>query len=95
VKQGKLQLSPEGAKINGLILFAHSLDMDMSWRDEELWKAFLAKYHLPEIPLSTVMNIKSEDHHHYAGSPAMIAKVKEALAPAVVEALKRPEVGEP
>lgn len=91
----QLNLDPVSSKLNGLLLAAHSLRVDEGYRDGEVWSAFLRKYGFPEIDMGTVSGIVQQDHHFYAGSDEGIRKLRAALPPEVIEALKRSDVGEP
>ncbi|HEY3452885.1 MAG TPA: hypothetical protein VGK67_41470 [Myxococcales bacterium] len=93
---GQLRMDPSDAKINGLLLAQHSLDIDGDWRDGDLWKSFLTKYNFPaNVDYSKIQTIKDAEHHFYAGSDDMVAKIKAALPKEVVDALKGATVGEP
>jgi len=93
---GQLRMEPTDAKINGLLLAQHSLDIDGDWRDGELWKSFLNKYSFPStVDYRTIGNIKDAEHHFYAGSDAMVAKIRAALPQDVLERIKDATVGEP
>jgi hypothetical protein len=91
----QLNADPVDAKINGLVLAAHSLSIDEGYRDQEIWDSFLKRYNLPPMDLSRINSLKSEDHHHYAGSEELVRKIRAELTPAVIEALKAPTAGEP
>ncbi|MBI3182607.1 MAG: hypothetical protein HYZ28_10770 [Myxococcales bacterium] len=93
---GKRRLDPVDAKLNGLIGFAQSLDIDESSRDDQVWKQFLARYSFPpEVDRDVIQRLLDAEHHHYAGSPEMVASLRRELPAQVIEALRRPEVGEP
>ena len=92
---GQLKLDPVDAKINGLILACHSLGIDEGWREREQWQALLTKYNLPAVDYATIAAIKDADHHDYAGSVGMIAKVRKALPQSAIDALKLLTAGEP
>jgi hypothetical protein len=77
------------------MLALHSLDIDGDYRDQELWTSFLAKYNFPAMDWNTIYDIKEAEHHFYAGSDEMVAKIRAALPKSVVDALKNPAVGEP
>ncbi len=94
---GKLRMSPEDAKLAGVVVFAQSLAVDEGYRDGEVFKNFLKRYNLPEtISLSDVNSaLGGHTGHNYAGDAAVIAKLKTAIGPQVVASLARPEVGVP
>ncbi|MHB8873477.1 MAG: hypothetical protein ACYC8T_07290 [Myxococcaceae bacterium] len=93
---GKLTMDPVDAKLVGLIGFAQSLDIDESSRDGEVWKAFLERYNFPaDLDRDAIQPLLDAEHRHYAGSPEMVEALKAKLSPAILETLKRPEVGEP
>ncbi|MFH1808596.1 MAG: hypothetical protein ABIJ09_07620 [Pseudomonadota bacterium] len=73
--------------LKGLILAAHSLDVDSGYRDDEIFKGLLKKHGLPEIDLWTVKPCV-ELNHVYAGSDASIRKLREKLGPQKLDELK-------
>lgn len=95
-RNGFLRAEPVDAKLAGLIAFVQSMKVDEGYRDEEIWSKFLQSYGFPaEIGLGTVRSLLDEEHHHYSGSFPMVAKLKKELSRPVLDALARPEVGEP
>jgi hypothetical protein len=94
---GKLRMDPVDAKLAGLLAFAQSLAVDEGYRDREVWSTFLKRYNLPEtISLSDVSSaLAAHSGHNYAGDSASIAKLKQTIGQAALDALKRPEVGVP
>jgi len=92
---GVQRLDPLDRKLNAVIGFAQSLDIDGSYRDDEVWKNFLGRYNLPDIDRRAVQTLLDAEHHDYAGSQQMIDALKTKLTPAALEALKKPDVGEP
>ncbi|MFZ5469847.1 MAG: tellurite resistance TerB family protein [Myxococcota bacterium] len=95
ISSWQLQMEAVDAKLNGLIGFAQSLDIDEGFRDDELWVAFLARYNLPNVDRDVIQQLLDDEHHHYAGSPEMVAKLRAKLSTEVLAALRRPEAGEP
>jgi len=89
------RLDPVDAKINGLLLASLSIDIDGAGRDDELWSTFLKKYGFPAIERQTFQAALEDEHPLYAGSPQVIAKLRAALDPALLETLKQPTVGQP
>lgn len=85
------------SKLAGVMVFAQSLAVDEGYRDNEVFKTFLARYNLPEtITLSSVNSaLAAHTGHNYAGDPAVIAKLKGLISADALAALKRPEVGVP
>ncbi|MBL8952993.1 MAG: hypothetical protein JNK82_19605 [Myxococcaceae bacterium] len=82
-------------KLNAVIGFAQSLDIDGGYRDNEVWKSFLGRYNLPNVDRQAIQALLDAEHHDYAGSQAMIDSLKAKLSPDVLAALAKPEVGEP
>ncbi len=66
--------------LKGLILVAHSLDVDSGHRDGEIFKALCKRHGLPEIDLWLVKACVELDHV-YAGSEASIQKLSTKLGP--------------
>lgn len=91
---GQLRMDPVDAKLNGLIGFAQSLDIDEGQRDAEVWKNFLGTYNLPAVDQQVIQRLLDAEHRHYAGSPQMVAALKAQLSPEILAQLARPEVGE-
>ncbi len=94
-RSGEQKLDPVDRKLAGVIGFAQSLDVDEGWRDEEIFRAFLTRYNLPNIDRSVIARLLNAEHHDYAGSAAMVAALKKELSAEQLSALARPEVGEP
>lgn len=92
---GRIGDGPVDRKLIGLIGFAQSLDIDESYRDDELWTAFLGRYGFPNIDRNVIQGLLDAEHHHYAGSPEMVEALRAKLPADVLAALARPEVGEP
>lgn len=92
---GEQRMDPVDRKIASVLSFAQSLDIDDSWRDDEVWSQFLSRYNLPEIDRSTIQRLLDAEHHDYAGNERMVAEIKRQLSPQALAALARPEVGEP
>lgn len=92
---GEQRLDPVDRKIAAVLSFAQSLDIDDSWRDDEVWAQFLSRYNLPEIDRSIIQPLLDAEHHDYAGNDRMVAEIKRQLSPQALAALARPEVGEP
>ncbi|MHB8873404.1 MAG: hypothetical protein ACYC8T_06925 [Myxococcaceae bacterium] len=94
---GQLRMDPVDAKLAGMLVFVQSLKVDDGYRDSEVWKSFLNRYALPpETSMSAFSQLLDAEHGHaYAGSPEMVRKLREQLSPAALEALRKPEVGEP
>lgn len=94
---GKLQKSPEDAKLAAMLAFGQSLSVDDGYRDREVWSGFLERYNLPsDIDQGKVSSaLARHTGHNYAGDQAGIDALKASLSPATIEALKRPEVGVP
>jgi hypothetical protein len=92
---GEQRIDPVDRKLLAVIGFAQSLDIDESWRDDEVFTNFLARYNLPEIPRREIQALLNAEHHDYAGNQAMVTALKAKLSPQVLEQLKKPEVGEP
>ncbi len=97
VDSKELTLDPVDAKLNGLLLFAHSLSVDEGSRDAEIWKAFAARYNFPpEFDLGTARTLLSgHEGNWYGGSTALVAKYRAQLSPAQLAALQKPDVGVP
>lgn len=81
--------SPLERQVNALLLVAHSLEVDETWgREADLFRAILPLMNLPEgVTLELLQQAKQEDHHYYAGSRAVVAKVVEQLSPEVKQVL--------
>lgn len=96
-QNGKLPRGMDAAdmKIAGLIIAAQSLDVDDGYRDDEVWGQFLQRYNLPDVPRREVQALLDAEHRNYAGSPEMVRALKAKLSPATLEALKKPQAGEP
>ncbi|MFO0601310.1 MAG: hypothetical protein U0228_38735 [Myxococcaceae bacterium] len=94
---GKLRMTPEDAKLAGVLVFAQSLAVDEGYRDREVFGTFLKRYNLPEsIELSAVTSaLGQHTGHNYAGDSAALAALKKSLTPDALAALSRPEVGGP
>ncbi|MCA2978349.1 MAG: hypothetical protein INH41_18305 [Myxococcaceae bacterium] len=92
---GEQRLDPVDRKLAAVISFAQSLDIDDSFRDDEVFTNFLARYNLPPIPRGDIQALLDAEHHDYAGNQAMVNALKAKLAPGVLATLKKPEVGEP
>jgi len=92
---GEQKLDPVDRKIASVISFAQSLDIDDSWRDDEVFTQFLTRYNLPAFSRSDIQVLLDAEHHDYAGSSAMVSALKAKLSPALLAELKKPEVGEP
>lgn len=92
---GEQRLDPVDRKLLAVIGFAQSLDIDESWRDDEVFTNFLSRYNLPEIPRREIQSLLNAEHRDYAGSQAMVDALKTKLSPQVLEQLKKAEVGEP
>jgi hypothetical protein len=95
---GKLTFrNPEDSKLASMLAFGQSLSVDDGYRDREVWSKFVERYNLPpEIDQGAVSTaLAAHSGHNYAGDQAGIDKLRQALPPAVLEALKRPEVGVP
>ncbi len=98
VDKGQLRLNgPVDQKLASVVAFAQSLDVDDGYRDREVWAALQSRYNLPaEIDKSTVMAaLGKHTGHNYAGDQAVIDALKASLPAAVIEQLKKPEVGVP
>ncbi len=92
---GEQKLDVVDRKLLAVIGFAQSLDIDDSWRDDEVFGEFLKRYNLPEIDRNDIQTLLDAEHHDYAGSQQMVDALKAKLTPAALAALKKPEVGEP
>jgi hypothetical protein len=92
---GEQRMDPVDRKIASVISFAQSLDIDDSWRDDEVFENFLSRYNLPKFSRQDIQTLLDAEHHDYAGSQAMVDSLKAKLSPAVLAELKKPEVGEP
>ncbi len=92
---GEQKLDPVDRKLASVISFAQSLDIDDSWRDDEVFKNFLTRYNLPAFSRSDIQVLLDAEHHDYAGSEEMVKALKAKLSPALLAELKKPEVGEP
>ena len=92
---GEQKLDPVDRKLMAVIGFAQSLDIDDSWRDDEVYGQFLSRYNLPNIPRDEIQPLLDAEHHDYAGSQAMVDALKAKLPANVLAELKKPEVGEP
>ncbi|MDX2015483.1 MAG: hypothetical protein SFW67_35150 [Myxococcaceae bacterium] len=92
---GEQRLDPVDRKLASVISFAQSLDIDDSWRDDEVFTSFLARYNLPALSRSDIQTLLDAEHHDYAGNQAMVNALKAKLSPAVLAELQKPEVGEP
>ncbi|GMU61977.1 MAG: hypothetical protein AMXMBFR34_37400 [Myxococcaceae bacterium] len=94
---GKLRMDPVDAKLAGMLAFGQSLSVDEGYRDSEVWTNFLKRYNFPDtISLSDVSSaLAAHTGHNYAGDSAGIAKLKQAIGQAALDALKKPEVGVP
>lgn len=94
---GKLRMSPQDAKLAGVIAFAQSLAVDEGSRDREVFSTFLKRYNLPErIQLADVTTaLGAHTGHHYAGDSAVIDKLKRLIGADALAALTRAEVGVP
>jgi hypothetical protein len=92
---GKLNLSPEDTKLAAMLAFGQSLSVDDGYRDREVWAGFLQRYNLPaDIDQGKVMSaLGQHTGNNYAGDEVVLGKLKASLAPATLEALKKPEVG--
>jgi hypothetical protein len=92
---GEQRLDPVDRKLASVISFAQSLDIDDSWRDDEVFTQFLTRYNLPAFSRSDIQVLLDAEHHDYAGSNAMVSALKAKVSPALLAELKKPEVGEP
>ncbi|MBL8921257.1 MAG: hypothetical protein JNJ54_20505 [Myxococcaceae bacterium] len=92
---GEQRMDPVDRKIASVISFAQSLDIDDSWRDDEVFENFLSRYNLPKFSRQDIQTLLDAEHHDYAGSQAMVDSLKAKLSPAVLAELKKAEVGEP
>jgi hypothetical protein len=93
---GEQRMDPVDRKLLAVIGFAQSLDIDESWRDDDVFANFLSRYNLPEgISRSDIQPLLDAEHHDYAGSQSMVNALKAKLSPQVLAELKKPEVGEP
>ncbi|MEW5743166.1 MAG: hypothetical protein AB1938_29900 [Myxococcota bacterium] len=92
---GEQKLDPVDRKLLAVIGFAQSLDIDDSWRDDEVFGEFLKRYNLPAISRSDIQQLLDAEHHDYAGSQSMVNALKAKLPANVLAELKKPEVGEP
>jgi hypothetical protein len=94
---GKLQMSPEDSKLSAMLAFGQSLSVDDGYRDREVWSNFLQRYNLPaDIDQGKVSSaLAAHTGHNYAGDSTTLQKLKAALSPETLEALKKPEVGVP
>jgi hypothetical protein len=95
--KGSLRMDPVDAKLASVVAFAQSLQVDEGYRDREVWSALQSRYNLPaDLEMSKVVSaLGSHQGHAYAGDQAVINALKASLAPATLEALKKPEVGVP
>ncbi|MBE2253064.1 MAG: hypothetical protein IAE78_26260 [Myxococcus sp.] len=92
---GEQRMDPVDRKLAAVIGFAQSLDIDESFRDDEVFTNFLSRYNLPAISRRDIQVLLDAEHHDYAGSQAMVNSLKARLAPEALAELKKPEVGEP
>lgn len=92
---GEQRLDPVDRKLASVISFAQSLDIDDSFRDDEVFTQFLQRYNLPAISRRDIQALLDAEHHDYAGSREMVASLKQKLSPAALAELTKPEVGEP
>ncbi|MDP3501320.1 MAG: hypothetical protein Q8S33_13325 [Myxococcales bacterium] len=92
---GEQRMDPVDRKLAAVIGFAQSLDIDESFRDDEVFTNFLARYNLPPISRNDIQALLDAEHHDYAGSQAMVNALKAKLPAAALAELKKPEVGEP
>ncbi|GMU63224.1 MAG: hypothetical protein AMXMBFR34_49870 [Myxococcaceae bacterium] len=92
---GEQKLDTVDRKLLAVIGFAQSLDIDDSWRDDEVFKEFLGRYNLPAISRDDIQPLLDAEHHDYAGSQQMVDALKAKLPANVLAELKKPEVGEP
>ncbi len=93
---GEQRLDPVDRKLLAVIGFAQSLDIDDSWRDDEVFTNFLSRYNLPEgLSRRDIQPLLDAEHRDYAGSQSMVNALKAKLSPQVLAALQQPEVGEP
>jgi hypothetical protein len=92
---GEQRLDPVDRKIAGVLSFAQSLDIDDSWRDDDVFKEFLGRYNLPDFNRSQIQSLLDAEHHSYAGNEQMVAAIKAQLSPQALAQLAKPEVGEP
>lgn len=94
---GKLRMTPQDAKLAGVIAFAQSLSVDEGYRDREVFTTFLKRYNLPETIQLADVNTALGAHtgHNYAGDDAVIARLKTLIGPDALNALTRSEVGVP
>ncbi|MBM4781651.1 MAG: hypothetical protein GQE15_28575, partial [Archangiaceae bacterium] len=92
---GEQRMDPVDRKIASVISFAQSLDIDESWRDDEVFTNFLSRYNLPAFSRNDIQALLDAEHHDYAGSQAMVDAIKAKLPASALAELKKPEVGEP
>ncbi|MCC6338022.1 MAG: hypothetical protein IT380_29020 [Myxococcales bacterium] len=92
---GEQKLDAVDRKLLAVIGFAQSLDIDDSWRDDEVFTEFLGRYNLPAISRDDIQPLLDAEHHDYAGSQQMVDALKAKLPAGVLAELKKPEVGEP
>ncbi|MER2561405.1 MAG: hypothetical protein ABTQ32_11815 [Myxococcaceae bacterium] len=92
---GEQRIDPVDRKLASVISFAQSLDIDDSWRDDEVFTNFLSRYNLPPISRNDIQALLDAEHHDYAGSQAMVDALKAKLPASALAELKKPEVGEP
>ena len=92
---GEQRMDPVDRKIASVISFAQSLDIDESWRDDEVFSNFLSRYNLPPFSRNDIQALLDAEHHDYGGSQAMVEAIKAKLPASALAELKKPEVGEP
>lgn len=80
--------SPLKRALNGLLLVAHSLEVDDARdRDEVIWEGLSKCLALPEMPLEVFKEAKKVQHRWYAGSRASLSKLENELSPDILTAL--------
>lgn len=79
----------------GLLLATFTLAYDMNegfagphHRDREIWDALLVRFGLPSIDIRAPWALIIDEHHDYAGSPAMVTAWREKLDAETIAALR-------
>ena len=78
---GEQRLDPVDRKLNAVIGFAQSLDIDEGFRDQEVFTNFLSRYNLPAFSRDDIQTLLDAEHHDRAGSEEMVATIRASSRP--------------